>query len=99
MTADMALARELIGSMFDTDVSKITGASVAWVRKMRIAEGVGPYVQDDPLAQFDPLLATMTDEALGKIAGVTKQAITARRKAKGQISYRDLQRSRTSADD
>ncbi|QGG78933.1 hypothetical protein [Pseudomonas syringae] len=98
LNADVDMAKRLIGTMFDTDVSKLTGVSVAWVRKLRIAEGLGPYVAEDPIAPYEPLMGTMTDEDLGKIAGVSKQAITARRKARGQASYRDLLRDAHSGD-
>ena len=91
--SDVDMAIGLVGKMSDTDVSRLTGVSVSWVRKQRLSEGLPPYIGDDPLAQYDLLMGTMTDEALGKIAGVTKQAITARRKVKGIASYRDQQRS------
>lgn len=92
-SGDLDAAQHLLGSMFDTDVAKLTGAAVSTVRKRRISAGICAHSPDSPLEQYDPLLATMSDEALGKVAGVSKQAIRERRVAKGLTSHRDQQRA------
>lgn len=96
-SGDLDAVGHLLGGMFDTEVAKLTGVTISTVRKRRLAAGIGPYVPESPLARYDGLLATMTDEALGKVAGVSKQAITARRASKGVASHRDQERAKAEA--
>lgn len=86
-----------LGERPDTHIAAETGVSAETVRRQRIARGIprapaATYCyrggnRDKPLEDHLDKLGTMPDAELGRLAGCTRQAVQARRRALGIPPY------------
>jgi len=89
---DLAALDPLLGSMPDGQVADQFGIGIGVVRARRIALGIEAAPRPSEITYFDNLLGELSDELLAILAGVSKQAVTARRRRRGIASHRDQQR-------
>lgn len=76
----------ILGTMPDYQIAARMNVCPQTVSKKRREHGIAPYQPDRTMVDFtkpEPLLGLVTDAALARHRGVTRQAITARRAARG----------------
>ncbi|MBJ7223489.1 MULTISPECIES: hypothetical protein [unclassified Brenneria] len=73
----------------DAQIAILANVSRHAIQHRRKRLGIAPPKRAKRLAEWEPFLGQITDQALAEIAGVSKQNVTAFRRRRGIASYRE----------